>query len=629
MRFGVAAVLGWLIVAPAVASADDGTRIDIRARLAKDGRVTIAETHFYVFDRTDEKLYREFGLGADQAIVLTRVTRIGPGDVEHPLTAVEEVQGPDQYRYYDRGHVYYSVPPLGEHVALAYRFEYELVGAVTPAWAIAAGPGSRAPGELGVTAPWHRVADVYRDLKKNWPELGTRYRYDHDVLRPDLDNPHGVLPSTDYRLAFDDAWEDTTPELDLGAVSPDRDAYRAATVFRYVGPGRPAYAATTQAATRWIAIAAIPLIGVVAWALVVVSDRLRGGSPIDRTFVDTRFLTRAPEEIAARLEGVRPSVAGMLERLAGEGAIAIQVDPSAPAPDDDEDDAVPQVRMRRVAPDGALAPFERVVLDDLFGPTRELTTESHRARHRGEEYDPHDAIDDAMRDADKARAKPRWSLATIGLAAVMAWAIVRMFAAFGAAVDLAPIGAIVVFIVLALVTGWPAGWWHPGRPARGLLVPLVLLFAIAFAWLFMPNRPLSPDAWLAVAVMTLAGFFITLVRSRVPRRQEGAVADLVRMRRFAAGELRRPRPQLEDAWIPRLRALGLGREIDAWKTRHGGGWSATPQMGDGRPIVTTATFTGRAPAPWTGPAGWVQALYVYDEDDEEEAADASEQEDAS
>src|SRR5215510_10142855 len=123
MRPVPAAMVMGLLLAPAIARADDSARIDIKAHLARDGRVTIAETHSSVFDRTDVKLFREFGLGADQAIVLTRVTRIGPGDGEHPLTAVEEVQGPDQYRYYDRGHVYYSVPPLGEQVTLAYRFE--------------------------------------------------------------------------------------------------------------------------------------------------------------------------------------------------------------------------------------------------------------------------------------------------------------------------------------------------------------------------------------------------------------------------------------------------------------------------------------------------------------------------
>src|SRR5262245_1908707 len=118
MRPGPAAMLAWLLLTPAVARADEWIRIDVRAHLGNDGPPTIVEPADIVFDTTDRKLVHEFGLAADQAIAIARITRIGPGGGEHPLTAVESVEGPDQYRYYDRGHVYFSVPPLGEHVAL-------------------------------------------------------------------------------------------------------------------------------------------------------------------------------------------------------------------------------------------------------------------------------------------------------------------------------------------------------------------------------------------------------------------------------------------------------------------------------------------------------------------------------
>jgi hypothetical protein len=328
------------------------------------------------------------------------------------------------------------------------------------------------------------------------------------------------------------------------------------------------------------------------------------------------------------MRGARPTAEGLLNRLATEGAIAIEIDRVARRTDDEDDDGERRVRLRRVAADVALAPFERAVLDDLFGGARELTTESHQARHRGRIFDPQEAVDDAMRDAVPTRAKPRWTVATIGLLAVMAWAIVRMFGHLGIGRDIEPVAAIVVFLVVALVTGWPASWWYPGRPVRGLLVPLVLLSAIALGWLLMPNRPLPPEAWVAMAVMVLAGYFVTLVRSRVPRSQDGPLADLVRMRRFAAGELQRPRPQLDDRWIPRLQALGLGAAIDAWRARHAGVFAAPPELGGGGPAVTSATFTGRTPLPWAGPDGWTEALYVDGQDSDDAPADAREEEDA-
>jgi hypothetical protein len=97
------------------------------------------------------------------------------------------------------------------------------------------------------------------------------------------------------------------------------------------------------------------------------------------------------------------------------------------------------------------------------------------------------------------------------------------------------------------------------------------------------------------------------------------------MRAYADTELKRPRPQLDDRWIARLRALGLGPAIDAWRARHAGAGAMPPEVGD-RPLITSAHFTGVGPAPWSGPKGWQTALTVYDDaeygDDEDDHADS-------
>jgi hypothetical protein len=365
--------------------------------------------------------------------------------------------------------------------------------------------------------------------------------------------------------------------------------------------------------------------------LVLAVARLRRGPPIDRTFVDTRILTRAPEEIAYWLRDVRPVVADVLSRLASEAVISIQADRPAGHTFEEESEYAPvRLHMRRVAADASLTAFERDILDDVFGDARELTTESHRQRHAGRDYDPDAAVERRMQTArqGKGGATPasakaagrRWTPPRVGLMLVFVFGLVDVFRYAGPLADMLPILGIWAFFTLALVNGWPTGWWYPGRPARGLLVPLVLLLVLQLALLLIPNRPLPAEGWAASAIVVLAGFFLTLVRSPMPGGQGDVVADLLRMRAYAQAELQRPRPQLDDRWIPRLRALGLDRAIEAWRTRHSGAAAMPPEHGD-RPLITTAHFTGMSPAPWVGPKGWAHALTVYADDEDEDAED--------
>jgi hypothetical protein len=632
MRPGVPVLAAALLLAAArPLHADEWTLIDVKTRLANDARVTVVETHDILLETTGRSTFRTFGLGADQAIRLTAITRIGPDNEPHPLEAVETVTGPDEYRYYDRGHVYFSIPALGERVALQYRFEYELVGAVAPAWAIAAGPGSRASDEQEFFWPWERIGHVVADWRSAWPALTTRYRFDHDVLLPDRDGPGSTFRRIDYRLEFDTAWRDIAPTGDIGAAT--HGAFRTHKVFDHLAPGLPPHATTMPAAMRLASVAALPIAGTLGFLLVVFAARLRRDPPIDRTFVDTRFLTRSPEEIAFWLDDKRPEAAGVLARLAGEAAISIHADrPAGHSFGQASEFAPVRLHMRRVAADASLTAFERDILDDLFGEARELTTESHRQRHAGRDYDPDAVIERRLRDARQGNGKttPRsakavgrhWSPARVGLMLLFVFGLVNVFRYAGPLFDVMPILAIWAFFTLGLVNGWPAGWWYPGRPVRGLLVPLVVLFVLQLSLLLIVNRPLPAEGWAASAIVALAGYFLTLARSRIPGGPGDVAADLLRMRAYAHGELQRPRPQLDDRWIPRLRALGLGPAIEAWRARHSGAAAMPPEHGD-RPLITTAHFAGMAPAPWAGPDGWAHALTVYaddeDDDDEEDA----------
>ena len=617
------------LAAAAPLHADEWMLIDVRTHLANDARVTVVETHHVVLESTGRNTYRAFGLGADQAIRLTALTRIGPDDEPHRLKAVETVAGPDQYRYYDMGHVHFSIPPLGDRVAVQYRFEYELVGAVAPAWTIAAGPGSRASNELDLFWPWDRIGHVVADWRRAWPAMTTRYRFDHDVLLPSRDGPGNVFRQIDYRLEYDTAWRDIAPKADIGAEA--HGAFRTARVFDYLRPGIPSQATTPRAALRLASLAALPIAGTLGCLLVVSAARLRRQPPIDRTFVESRFLTRAPEEIAFLYDDKRPVAADVLARLAGEAAISIHVDrPTGHSFDDADDDAPMRLHMRRVAADATLTAFERDIVDDVFGDARELTTASHRQRHAGRDYDPDTVVERRLRAAREAAsgAKPgaaqaagtRWSPARIGLLLVFVFGLGSVLRYSGEMGDVIPIVGIWAFVVLSLVNGWPTAWWYPGRSVRGLLVPLVVLFLMHLTVLLIPNRPLPAEGWAASAIAMLAGYFLVLARSRIPGGGGGVVADLLRMRAYAQGELQRPRPQLDDRWIPRLRALGLGPAIEAWRSRHSGAFASPPEHGD-RPLITSAHFSGMSPPPWKGPDGWADALTLYADDDVDDGDD--------
>jgi hypothetical protein len=102
------------------------------------------------------------------------------------------------------------------------------------------------------------------------------------------------------------------------------------------------------------------------------------------------------------------------------------------------------------------------------------------------------------------------------------------------------------------------------------------------------------------------------------------VRALALIRRFARSELKRPRPRLEDGWLPHLRALGLGEAIEAWRTRHGGAASLAPDLSsaDAADALAAPRFTGSAPASVALPEGWTDGLYV-DADEDEGEADAT------
>ena len=371
-------------------------------------------------------------------------------------------------------------------------------------------------------------------------------------------------------------------------------------MFDHLGPGIPPQATTAPAALRLVSLAALPIGGTLGWLLVVAAARRRGGPPIDRTFVDTRILTRAPEEIAFWLEDKRPVVADVLSRLAGEAAISIHADRPAGHTFEEVDEHVPvRLHMRRVAADASLTAFERDILDDVFGDARELTTESHRQRHAGRDYDPDEALQARLRSArqGKGGAAPgsakaagrRWTLSRVGLTLVFAVRPGQRLPLRRPAgrhrADPCPLGVphhrARERLADRLVVARTPGARSPRPAGRAVR---------AAADAAADPEPAAAGGRVGGIGDRGAGRLLPHARAFPPALGDGGVlADLVRMRAYAQAELGRPRPQLDDRWIPRLRALGLGGAIDAWRARHSGAAAMPPEHGD-RPLDHDRAF---------------------------------------
>lgn len=511
MRRGFLPLL-WLLGAGVPRAAADvvWTRIDLDAKLDNDGRLRVVETHTMQVDKGGFALFREFGLGADQSIRFTALTRVDSDGSEHPLQDAEVGEDPGRYRYYDRGHAYYRIPGMKDGGGLRFRFEYELVNAVAPSWGIGADPGPL-PEEPRFMNPWRRLDTLLADWREAWPDPPRRFRLDHDVLFPSRDGPGYQVRRVDYRLEYASAWRRVHPEAELATVKDDDD-YRVRVLFEYLAPGAPPAASTRQAAMRWASVAALPAVGALLWLILlgVESFALRGGAPVDRAFVAEHLLPLAPEQVA-RWTDQPPTPVGaetVLSRLAAERKIAVAIDPRV------DEDTPPVVRLRRLASPASLPEFEREVLKPLFPEGAETTSSRLEQIYGKEGLDPDRPVTSGLSAAAPPGRPARFSLVhlvTVPLGLLGLWLQFRSLAHFD----------FVFFVILAnaaalfLARAWPAGWWHQGRPRRGLLVLLFLMTVGYLAFQLSVNRPLPAEAWAGGALVILACHATVLAQARI------------------------------------------------------------------------------------------------------------------
>ena len=359
---------------------------------------------------------------------------MAPDGTEQALEDAE-VGLPDRYRYYPMGHVYFSIPKFERGTEVVYRMEYELVGALSPSWAIGAGKGPLGR-PMSFDPPLDRLHEVVADLREAWPPRDDVFRLDHDVLLPSRDGPGFVVERVDYHLSFDTTWKLVNPDAELGVAQIDKD-YRVRQLFARVVDEVPAGVDARSPRVRWLAAASVVVVAPALWLVFMLCEwlgsRLAGRVTLES--MSTKLSTLAPEAVATLLAGrfgTDPTLEGILARMAGEKKLAIEVEPVAMTPprkkaspveateeseEDDDDETPVVVRLRRLVPLENLPPLERDLLQKLLaGGRREVTSVELQSIYSKDGFEPWTVVKGLLPNDSKA---PRSFLAgLLGLASL-------------------------------------------------------------------------------------------------------------------------------------------------------------------------------------------------------------------
>ncbi|MBP9946347.1 MAG: hypothetical protein KBH14_08125, partial [Vicinamibacteria bacterium] len=551
-------------------------RLEVVTRLDNEGLARVEEKHELAIQGDVAVITRGFNFAADQSAVVHGIFRVGPDGSKQALKdgLLSET---DSYQTYAWG-VQFSLrgdndPPF-EPTVRRYAIEYTLVGAITPAWDVAAGP---LPLDDRTTPrnPLTRAMEVLTDWREAWPEPTKSYRLEHDVLLPSRSSTGDMAPF-DYRLEYGTAWVLKDKDRPIGVTTPDVD-YRVQRVLQYLPPGQPREANRRNAAWRVGALAAPLLLGLALCLAFVAIDRLRNPPPTgSRALFESRVANLPPELIDTHLghwRGARaPSFERVLLRMAARKQIAINVD----TPEREDNDA--RVTLRLTAERGKLSPFERAIVDEVFYRGDMISTDDIKARFKGREFVANDLVTQAFEGLlpkKVGRKRPLWAALHLAFMGAGIGLMVKSLLEHSTPDPAALFASLVAGN--AIVSIWPVGSSSRRAPPGSILTVVALLGLLGTAIALTPNTPLGGMGALGLAILSVghvAGYLTRLPKS-LPVDLEFEAA-----RHWALAELRRPRPALRDAWIESLEALGASRAIKNWKKRREGALSAAPDMSE-------------------------------------------------
>jgi uncharacterized membrane protein YgcG len=563
-----------LVAAPLCGQPDPGRtlrwdRLEVRAHLDAEGRLLVLERHEMVFDGAWNGGERIFRVELGQDLELVRLSReaVGPGGEPRRVDLVEDeaLDDLDDYAWHS-GHALRwrsrlpSDPPF-ENAPISYELEYVLGGVLQP-------------------------------------QGGDRYLLDHDFAFPDREWPMAELV---VRLTLDPAWssrEGRTIRRQARNLGPGSGLV-VTLHLAHEAPGHPA-AVWRGAPAVWrlllsgLLVLASGLLFARLWRRERRTGRLEPlpePPGVDREWLERHLFSFRPE-VAGALWDERtgaPEVTALLARLELEGKIASRVEAKRGFLS-----TRTELHLELEVPLARFTVAERPLIDALFLGSETTSTSRVREHYRKTGFQPAaklGAVKEAAEEIGggqcprKPSPWPALGLVLAGVALLVLGLVEHppsgLVAAIGAGGSLGLYG-----IALA----GAASWRRQVRAlrTRALVFAVPCLFLLALVALLQLGLPV-PLGWLSSVGLALwvLGLLVSVTHQAMGRQSGKRIElrrNLVAARELLRRELRRERPDLDDAWLPWMLGLGLGSSIDRWSVRHPGAVAAAAGSG--------ASFTG-------------------------------------
>jgi hypothetical protein len=540
-------------------------RWDVFANLDNEGTVVVTETMVARVNGGEAGLDRRLPAGTDQEIVIRKFVRVE--GIEQ-----QEVAG----MVFRDGELTWGIradsDPLWNNQLLTFRLEYELRGALAPAWDIPAGPGSFLYRKK-FPHFWQRWGETFAA----WREPLGRYRFDHDVAfaRFSSEGPREL----NYTFKYDTAWKHPQPKAELNARVTRESDYRVTELRDYLRPGSPPAVVLWKPAVRVGSILAFALLALGLWFVFALGEGRRRGwlrQRLDRAWFQQN-IAAIPAEILAWRGSATSHVSAfplLLARWRSRGLIEVREGPEV----DEDGDAI--LHLRLLGDESRLPGYERAVLKKLFQKGREITPGELREIHAEEGFDPEEVLDDALAEHEEGQPAsaptPRPSLFWRILRGLMpllfvASAVLILIEAFRSQYNDPLEDAMYLgggFVVLGLAASLIAASRGALVAALALLVPILAAVPGLIALNFQHTLPLLPEGSVGLALLAFWFVAALLLIARAgetgvtPEQQLAALGQS-----FVRRELGRQRPNLDDAWLPQIIGLGCGPSVEGWRLR--------------------------------------------------------------
>jgi uncharacterized membrane protein YgcG len=567
--------------------------LSVSARLDDEGRLHVSERHQMVFTGDWNGGERTFRVSKGQHLELEGMTRV---DADGTRTSVVEgdLTDVDEYALQEHTLRWRSRLPSSapfDHREIGYVIDYILSDILVPS-----GPGQftldhefaflERPGDIERFA-LHLELDPVWGSDQKLPieyEAGPLHAFQGFALKLPLDSRGNAYPPSLWKRAW----------RILRAVDPINLGLAAAFVAVVLG---------------WVTRR-------------LRSERNRGlfltlpkESEIDRTWIEAHVLAMKPE-LAGVARDVRvgsSDVAALLARLEQEGKIASVVRAGSPNGTHYED-----LELELLVPRDQFTGYERKLVDQFFFGGTRTSSESLRRHYARSGFYPASSLREPLSEAlvpllgpgkygaaTSSRVFPMIALGMLTFSVALACAVFHaaatessVVAAMGGVLGGTALYAAGIFVAVRVYGNVVA----PSRPWRWHVAWFGAWTAVCVALLVGMNPSGVVSALILFFGLSVGRAMLWVSSS--PESAEGVALRkcLAAARRHFEAELKKPEPQLDDAWFPYLIALGLSPQLDHWFRGFGG--QATRRGTRTSRSESSSSGISRASEPASEPSGW-------------------------